>query len=75
MTVATIVFGDRDRLAELATQGYLWAQETPGNRAQVATLWESELSATLFQLKELDAIIEDVELHHPDWTELRVLRS
>ena len=74
MISVAIVLGDRADLDVLASEGALWVEDTSTNRKQIESLWKLGVSATLFQPKEMIALIEDVDLHHPDWSELRILR-
>jgi hypothetical protein len=74
MTRVTIVSGNRADLADLVASGELWAEDNEINRPQVEAIWANGGSATLFAAKDLAAVIGDVELHHPDWSELRALR-
>lgn len=75
MNLITVVFGERADLVRLALQGALWVEDLPGNRAQVEPLWKSGSVATLFQTKDVFAVLTDADLHEPDWHELRVLRG
>ncbi len=71
----TIVFGEQAGLGSLAAEGELWTEDNKVNRSQVEAIWADGGSATLFAVKDLNAVLEDAELHHPTWSELRVLRS
>lgn len=75
MTLLTVVIGERPDLADLAAQGALWAEDTPGNRAQIETIWRTGRTAALFKTKALNEVLDDADLHEPDWRELRVLRA
>lgn len=75
MSQLTVAFGVRDDIVDLAETGEVWVEDNDHNRAQVRVVWDGGGAATLFAPKDLWAVLEDADLHYPNWSELRVLRA
>jgi hypothetical protein len=85
MTVAVVLDPSYKKLKELVARMPVWAIESPPNRESAKQLWPTlgaanhEAGLTLFKVFTTDtlanflAVIEDVELHHPPATELRII--
>ena len=61
------------RLRGLEKTNPIWIVQSPANDPVISELWASKTGdITSFQALAFDQLIDDVEMHHPDWHELEV---